>query len=315
MAHNEATLSNEETWPELPTREHEDTLILLHMWLQVVGKVRLALASPLNHWWHASLHVSARGLSTGLIPLAPGALQLDFDFFDHNLLISVPGGRQRHITLHGRSVAGLYRELMRILRALGIEVEIQPQAIGVANPQPFANDTRSGYDGAFTQRLWRVLVEVHRVLESFRSPYVGKASPVQFFWGRFDLATSRFTGRMAPPGAVMPNVPETVVREAFSHEQFGIGFSPYANPLAQPVFYAYCYPEPDAFARRAITPHSANYNDAMKAFVLPYESVRTSGAPERTLQGFFSDTYRAAAEAGGWNPALLLRPDESAADQ
>lgn len=298
----------EENWPPLPLQAWQPTCTTLHRWTQIVGKVRLALAPPSNHWWHVPLYVSARGLTTGLIAHPGGGLQIDFDFFDHILITTTGDGRQRRFTLPGRSVAGFYREFMATLAALGLRVKLWPVPVEVADSVPFPQDSRSAYDAAAVQRFWRALVQSQRVLEGFRGRFLGKASPVQFFWGSFDLAVSRFSGQGAPPHPAVPGLNPRVVAEAYSHQVSSAGFWPGGGGFEEPAFYSYAYPEPEGFRDYPIRPRPAFFSRELGEFILPYEAVRSAGHPDELLLEFLQSSYQAAAELGGWDRRALERP-------
>jgi hypothetical protein len=293
-------------WPELPWRDWQPTISTLHMWTQIVGKVRMALTPPLNHWWHVPLYVSARGLTTGAIPFEGAAFQVDFDLVDHRLVVTDHRPGSFAIGLEGRSVAGLYRELMSGLRSRGIAVTIMARPVEVAESIPFEQDERhAGYDPNHAEQLWRCLVHADRVLRRFRGSFVGKSSPVHVFWGGFDLASSRFSGRPAPPHAGgVPNCPDWVMHEAYSHEVWSAGWWPRSQDPG-PAFYAYIYPEPEGFRDASIPVNGASYDTRLGEFVLPYDTVRTAADPDAMLLAFLESTYGAAADLGGWDRASL----------
>jgi hypothetical protein len=290
-------------WPELTP--WDDTRDTLHMWTQIVGKVRLALAPMLNHWWQVTLYVSTRGLTTSLIHVDGRGLEMEFDFLDHVLRLHTSDGARREVALEPRSVASFYEATMAALSELGVKVSIMPRPVEVALAIPFGEDEQHhSYDPAAATRFWRVLLDADRVMSRFRAGFVGKASPVHFFWGGADLAVTRFSGRPAPrhPGGV-PNCPDWVQELAYSHEVSSCGYWPGSGP--EGAFYAYAYPEPDAFADWPVTPDAASYDPVMGEFVLPYSEVRTADDPDAVLLGFFQSTYEAAAELGGWDRAAL----------
>ena len=291
-------------WPSLPFDEWRETRATLHMWTQVVGKVRLAQA----HWWQVPLYVTTRGLTTSPIPYGERTFQVDFDFQGHRLLIETTGGDSREMELAPRTVADFYREFMSALRSLGLEVKIWTTPVEVADPVPFEEDeTHAAYDAEYAGRFWRVLVQADRVLHKFRSRFVGKCSPVHFFWGSFDLALTRFSGRPAPPHPGAPGVADSITREAYSHEVSSAGFWPGGEALPEPIFYAYAYPEPEGFKDYSARPGEAYYNADFREFVLPYEAVRRAADRDRTLLEFLQSTYEAAAELGRWDRAALER--------
>lgn len=298
-----------DAWPALPLDGWRDTYATLQLWSQVVGKVRLARTPPLNHWWHVPLYVTARGLTTSPIPHPPHAFQIDFDFIDHRLVVEVSNGESRSLALEPRTVADFHRELMACLRELGIGVEIWTMPQEVQAPIPFERDeVHAAYAPEPAHRHWRILLQADRLLNEFRSDFLGKSSPVHFFWGSFDLAMTRFSGRRAPrhPGGI-PGMADRVVHEAYSHEVASFGFWPGEGPLGEPAFYAYAYPEPEGFADAAVQPDMAYYHPELREFVLPYEAVRTVADPDGALLAFFRSAYEAAADLGGWDRASLER--------
>jgi Family of unknown function (DUF5996) len=291
-------------WPPLPFEAWKDTYATLHMMAQIVGKVRLAWTPALNHTWQVPLYVTARGLATSPIPNGARTFEIRFDFIDHELIIETDTGDERRIRLVPRAVADFYREMMEKLASLGLETRIWTMPVEVPGAViRFEEDrTHTAYDPEWANRLWQVLVQVDRVLKKFRARYLGKASPVHFFWGAFDIAATRFSGRPAPPhpgGA--PNLADWVMRDAYSHEVSSCGFWPGSADLPQPVFYAYAYPEPTGFAAAAVQPGGAFYSTPMKEFLLPYDSVREAADPEAALLAFCQSTYEAAADLGGWD--------------
>jgi hypothetical protein len=307
----EPLATREAVWPALPLEAWRDTCETLHMWTQIVGKVRLALAPMLNHWWQVPLYVTARGLSTSVIPLDARAIELEFDFHDHVLRIETSEGDVRRLALAPRTVADFYRELMATLRSIECVVAIWPVPVEVERAIPFDGDREhASYDAEYAHRFWRVLLQADRVLKSFRARFLGKVSPVHFFWGSFDLAVTRFSGRPAPPhpGGV-PNLPTRVVREAYSHEVSSCGWWPgTANgPVREPAFYSYAYPEPPGFADAPARPRAASYSTDLREFVLPYDAVRTADRPDDTLLDFCQSTYEAAAQLGRWDRGALER--------
>jgi hypothetical protein len=296
-------------WPELPWRDWEPTLTTLHLWLQVVGKVRLALAPPLNHWWHVPLYLSARGLTTSPIPYRDRAFQIDLDFVDHRLVVTDGKPGAFSMVLEARSVARFYREFLAGLRGRCIDVTIWPHPVEVAEAIPFDEDeAHASYDPAHAHRLWRALVQVDRVLKDFQTGFVGKASPVQFFWGGFDLTTTRFSGRPAPrhPGGV-PNCPDWVMEESESQQNVTVGWWPLSD--TGPAFYAYAYPRPDGFSTASVRPEGASFDERLGEFVLPYDAVRAAADPDAAVQQFLQSTYEAGADLGDWD-RLALEPAE-----
>lgn len=311
-----STAERAEAWPPLPLEEWRDTYATLHMWTQIVGKVRLARAPMINHWWQVPLYVSARGLMTSAIPNGDHAFQMDFDFIDHQLLIQTDRGDERRIALRSRPVSEFYREVMDALRALGSDVRIWPHPVEIEDPIPFEEDDQHAtYDPEHAQRFWRVLAQAERVLTRFRSRFVGKCSPVHFFWGSFDLAVTRFSGRRAPPhpGGI-PHLPDWVTREAYSRECSSCGFWPGGGAVKEPAFYSYAYPEPGGFEEFPVRPREAFYSQEMREFILPYEHVRQADQPERMLLEFLQSTYDAAAERGEWNRGELEDDDPGPGD-
>lgn len=298
---HERLFAHRESWPELPLEAWADTYGTLHMWTQVVGKVRLALTPRVNHWWEVPLYVSARGLSTSAIPFERGVFEMEFDFIDHRLDIRSSEGTGRTVELKPRTVADFYQATMRALDSLGIRVKIWTMPVEVANPIRFTDDvTHAAYDPEYAHRFWRVLIAADTIMKEFRARYVGKSSPVHFFWGSFDLAVTRFSGRRAPE---RPNA-DSITREAYSHEVSSAGFWPGAG-LGRAAFYSYAAPEPPGFAARTVRPAAAFYHADMKEFLLMYDNVRSAPNPRATLLDFFQTTYEAAADLGGWDRAAL----------
>jgi hypothetical protein len=298
-----------ETWPALPLEEWEDTRATLHMWTQIVGKVRLARAPMINHWWQVPLYVTPRGLTTSAIPDGSGAFSIDFDFIDHRLLLKTNAGEQREVALYSRSVADFYGEVMAQLRSLGSDVKIWTHPVEIEDAIPFEHDEQHAtYDPAQANRFWAALVQSERVLTRFRSGFTGKCSPVHFFWGSFDMAVTRFSGRGAPPhpGGI-PNVADWVTRESYNRECSSCGFWPGTAAAGEAIFYAYAYPEPPGFGAWPLRPDAATYNGTLREFVLPYQAVRTAPDPDAMLLEFCQSSYDAAADLGGWNRAELER--------
>ncbi len=302
MAHSAST----EIWPALPFSEWKETAKTLHMWTQVVGKVRLALSPWTNHSWHVTLYLTARGLTTSPIYFDSRPLQIDFDFVDHVLRIQT-GRKEENISLEPKSVAAFYREVMAALHEVEIPVAINTTPNEVDPAIPFdQNKTDSAYDPEYAHRFWRVLLQSDRVFKEFRSEFCGKCSPVHFFWGSFDLAVTRFSGRRAPqhPGGV-PHLPDAVTREAYSHEVSSLGFWPGNEMMPDPIFYSYAYPEPRGFPEAKILPSFAKYNLQLKEFILPYEQMRQAESPDAALLEFARSTYDAASTLGNWDHAAL----------
>ena len=290
-------------WPPLALDEWRDTYSTLHMWMQIVGKIRLAQTPILNHWWNVALHVTSRGLTTGPMLHQERAFSIDFDFLDHRLVLACSDGATRTMALAPQPVAEFYRELMRMLRDLGFEIRIWPVPVEVPDPIPFAQDFQhASYDAEYASRCWRILLQVEAVLSRFRTRFVGKCSPVHFFWGSFDLAVTRFSGRRAAERG------DRITREAYSHEVISHGFWPGSGPIRMPAFYAYAAPEPDGLKSAAIRPPGGRYDRDVSEFILPYDEVRRSASPEETLLEFLQSTYEAAADLAHWDRAALERP-------
>jgi hypothetical protein len=302
------TASDTTPWPELPYAAWKNTRDTLQLWTQIVGKIRLALTPWLNHSWHVTLYVTARGLTTSPIPHRGRDFQIDFDFIDHVLWVRTSDGHFRQVMLRPMPVAEFYGELMAALAALGINVAITTMPCEIPNCIPFGQDrTHAAYDRDYANRFWRVLLSTHRVLSYFRTSFLGKVSPVHFFWGSFDLAVTRFSGRTAPrhPGGV-PHLPDAVAREAYSHEVSSAGFWPGSpGPVEYPAFYSYAYPAPDGFAAAKVKPAAAVFSKELGEFILPYDAVRTAGDPDGVLMEFLQSTYDAAADLAKWDRAAL----------
>jgi len=301
-----------ERWPALPFEEWKDTAETLHMWTQIVGKVRLAQSPWINHSWHVTLYVTPRGLTTSTVPHGDRSFQIDFDFLKHQLVITTCDDESRVLPLKPRTTADFYEAVMGALAELGVPVKIHHRPNEVEKPIPFAEDTtHASYDPAAVERFWRVLVQVDRVFHDFRARFVGKNSPVHFFWGSFDLAVTRFSGRAAPPHpGGFPNLPDRVTREAYSHEVSSAGFWPGSAASPHPIFFSYAYPTPDGFSAASVGPAGASWNKDLGEFVLPYEAVRTADSPEEALLEFLQTTYEAAAGAAKWDREALERPFE-----
>jgi hypothetical protein len=292
-------------WPALPIAEWQATRDTLHMWTQIVGKIRLALSPLVNHWWEVPLHVSARGLTTSPIPFDGGIFEIEFDFIAHSLIIRTSAGESKTLPLVPRTVADFYAEVMALLASMGIAVKIWPVPVEIPNPIRFDQDrVHASYDPEYAGRFWRVLVSSDAVCKEFRGRFIGKCSPVHFFWGSFDLAVTRFSGRRAParPGA------DAITREAYSHEVISAGFWP-GTADADAVFYAYAAPEPSGFAKSPVSPAGAFYSAQMSEFFLPYEEVRKSPSPREALLSFMQSTYDAGATLGHWDRAELERAE------
>lgn len=303
------SVSHPEPWPELPLEAWADTYATLHLWTQIVGKVRLARSSWVNHSWHATLYVTARGLTTSPIPHGDRTFQIDFDFIDHRLLLQSSDGGQGHFALEPQSVAAFYWRLMEELDKLGLPVDIYRKPNEVADPVPFDQDeAHQAYDPEYANRFWRALVQADRVFKEFRSRFIGKCSPVHFFWGAPDLAVTRFSGRRAPehPGGI-PNLPDRVTREAYSHEVSSCGFWPGGGAIPYAAFYSYAYPEPEGFSTAPIRPDGAFYSPDLRELILPYDVVRRSESPDETLLEFLQSAYEAAADLAQWDRGSLER--------
>jgi Family of unknown function (DUF5996) len=295
------------SWPSLPYEAWKDTCQTLHLWLQIVGKIRIAQSPWLNHSWHATLYLTATGLTTSVVPYGNESFQIDFDFLEHALAIRSASGGSARIPLEPQAVATFHDRVMGEMRALGLPVRIHPRPNEIANPIPFAEDRAPrAYDPEYATRFWRALLQAGRVLGVFRARFVGKCSPVHLFWGAPDLAVTRFSGRRAPehPGGI-PNLPDSVTREAYSHEVSSCGFWAGSDAMPYAAFYAYAYPEPTGFAAAAVSPEGASYSPDLREFILPYEVVRQSDSPDETLLEFLQATYEAAANLGGWDRRAL----------
>ena len=296
-------------WPDLPYDHWRETAATLQLWTQIVGKVRLTLTPWLNHGWQVPLYVTARGLGTSPVPAGSEILELEFDFISHRLIARTSRGENREVPLERQTVADFYRCVIDLLDGIGVAIAIQEMPNEVPNPIRFSRDrTHSSYDPAAAHRFWRALVQADRVFKLFRTGFSGKASPVHFFWGSFDLAVTRFSGRTAPrhPGGV-PGLPDAVTREAYSHEVSSAGFWPGNEAFPHAAFYSYAYPEPAGFRDQPVAP-GARFDGALGEFILPYDTVRSAADPEALLLEFLSTTYAAAAETGGWDREALECP-------
>lgn len=297
-------------WPELELAGWKDTYESLHLWTQIVGKIRLANTPWLNHSWHVPLYLSARGLTTSRMLTRDAACEIEFDFIDHRLVLTSSDGREIRVPLKARPVSEFFREVVGAAGELGLSTAFYPVPNELPDPIPFEQDERhDAYDPAAAHRFWQALVRIEKVFETFRARFIGKCSPVHFFWGSFDVAVTRFSGRTAPPhpGGV-PHLPDAVAREAYSHEVSSAGFWPGGDPAPYPLFYSYGYPEPRGFAAAAVEPAEAFYSPELREFVLPYEAVRGSSDPDGTLLAFLESTYRVAADLGRWDRDALERP-------
>jgi hypothetical protein len=299
-----AVANSEETLPALPLDSWQDTQATLHMWGQVVGKVRLKLCPLVNHWWNVPFYVTARGLSTSVMPYERGDVEVVFDFIEHKLLIETSEGSSRSLALRPQTVAEFYHSFMATLAELGVNVKIWTTPCELPDPIPFEKDTvHKSYDAAAAHRFWRILVWVDTVLKEFRAGFIGKVSPVHFFWGSFDHAVTRFSGRRAPerPGA------DSITREAYSHEVSSAGFWAGGGDIKGPAFYSYAAPEPPGFAKQLVGPKAAYYQPQMNEFLLMYDDVRAADSPKAALMEFLQSTYEAAAVCGNWDRKLLER--------
>jgi hypothetical protein len=293
-----------EAWPALPLDEWRDTCATLHMWTQVVGKIRLAQTPLVNHWWNVPLYVTSRGLTTSPMPYETRAFEMEFDFIEHQLVVRCSDGTQSRVALVPRSVAEFYREVMRALDALGLKVKIWTTPVEIPDPIPFEKDeVHASYDAEYANRFWRLLVQASRVFEEFRARFTGKSSPVHFFWGSFDLAVTRFSGRRAPErvGA------DAITREAYSHEVISHGFWPGSGAIQAPAFYSYAAPEPAGLNQARIAPPAAFYSKDLSEFLLMYEDIRVAGTPGELLMQFLQSTYEAGATLANWDRAALER--------
>jgi Family of unknown function (DUF5996) len=300
-----------DAWPALPLSSWADTYATLHLWTQIVGKIRLRASAPINHSWHTTLYVTARGLTTSVMPCGSRAFQIDFDFIDHALLIQVSTGATARVRLGPQATAAFYRQVMEALHKFGIDLRINAKPNEVMDPIPFAQDeVHRSYDTTAVERFWRVLLQCDRVFKVFRSRFIGKCSPVHLFWGAPDLAVTRFSGRTAPthPGG-LPNLPDRVTREAYSHEVASSGFWPGSpgSAIEYPAFYSYAYPEPEGYKGRRVRPDQAFYSADFKEFVLPYDVVREASQPDEVLLDFLQSTYEAAADLARWERKALER--------
>lgn len=311
---NTAVSDSPACWPSLKPDEWKDTRDTLHMWTQIVGKVRLALTPKTNHWWNVALQVSARGLTTGVIPYADRVFEIEFDFLEHRLLIKTCDPATKIIPLGPRSVADFYQELMSALRELKIDVKIWHMPVEIPDPIAFDQDRiHAAYDKEYARRFWRVLVSADDVFKVFRSRFIGKSSPVHFFWGSFDLAVTRFSGRPAPPRNDPDPVLRKIMSEAYSHEVISAGWWPGGGEVKDAAFYCYAAPEPKGFAQHKVRPETAFYLQPMGEFLLLHEDVRRAASPTAVLLDFLESTYEAGATLGNWDRQALERSPEPAA--
>ncbi|HKD18217.1 MAG TPA: DUF5996 family protein [Thermoanaerobaculia bacterium] len=305
-----ASSNASEAWPDLPLERWKDTLDTLHLWTQIVGKIRLTLSPPLNHCWSDTLYVTARGLTTSPIPSGNRVFEIELDFVSHRLEIRTVDGAVEAFALAPQSVAAFYGRLFAALEKLGLRVAIHKTPNEVADPIPFdLDEVHASYDAKYANRFWRALVQSDRVFKIFRARFIGKCSPVHFFWGAPDLAVTRFSGRVAPvhPGGI-PNLPDEITRDAYSHECSSCGFWAGSGAVAEPAFYAYAYPAPPGFAEASVRPDAAYFSKDFGEFILPYAAVRTAASPDETLLAFLQSTYDAAADLGRWDREALERP-------
>jgi hypothetical protein len=298
-------VADQGTWPSLPLAEWQTTHDTLHMWLQIVGKTRLALSPKQNHWWHVPLYVSARGLGTSPMPYGVSTFEVEFDFIGHRLVFETSGGTIREMALRPQTVADFYREYMDVLADLGIAVKLWPVPSEVESPIPFLEDRRhASYEPDQAQRFFRMLLQADRITKRFQGRFLGKTSPVHLFWGAFDLSLTRFNGRRASH----KDTEWFVLREANSHEEISVGFWPGSGTVPEPAFYAYTRPEPPGLASAPIRPSSAYYSRDLADFILPYEAVRNSPSPDDLVLEFYQSAYEAGADLRGWDRAALDRP-------
>jgi hypothetical protein len=293
-----------EQLPALPYDSWKDTLATLHMWAQIVGKVRLKLSPVVNHWWNVPFYITARGMTTSAMPYEQRDIEVQFDFIEHKILVETSEGRVNTLAMEPQSVADFYKKFMAALRELGVDVHIWTTPCEIPNPTPFEKDyVHAAYDPEAAHKFWHILLWVDQVFKEFRAGFVGKASPVHFFWGSFDLAVTRFSGKRAPerPGA------DNITREAYSHEVSSAGFWPGGGDIKGPAFYSYAAPEPPSFAEQRVGPQAAFYHQQMKEFLLMYDDVRTAASPKAALMEFLQSTYNAAADLGKWDRKSLER--------
>ena len=311
MANPRPTQSTDspESWPAIRLSDWKDTCATLHMWTQIVGKIRLELTPPVNHWWNVPLYVSSRGLTTSIMPYGNRYLEMEFDFLESQLVIRTTDPKTASVALAPRSVADFYRELMSALRSLRIEVHIWKMPVEIADPVPFDQDkVHASYDGKYVERVWRMLLSVDAVFKDFRARFIGKSSPVHFFWGSFDLAVTRFSGRRAPGRNDPDPVLRKIMREAYSHEVISAGWWPGSGEITEAAFYCYAAPAPSGFAEQAVRPAEARYHPGLGEYLLMYDDVRRAQAPSATLMEFLQSTYEAGATAGKWDRESLERP-------
>lgn len=300
-------------WPVLPYREWKDTCATLHLWTQIIGKIRLVQTPWVNHSWHTTLYLTSRGLTTSVIPYGLVAFQIDFDFIDHKLLIQTSEGAVKILSLASRSVADFHHEVIAKLDEVNLKVKIVTTPNELVTAIPFEKDyEHATYEAEHANRFWRTLLQADRVLKQFRARFIGKCSPVHFFWGGFDLAVTRFSGRRAPQHAGgIPHLPDWITREAYSHEVSSCGFWPGNDQMPEAIFYSYAYPEPPGFAASPVRPEGAAYHSQLREFVFPYNDVRKCASPDEALLEFLQTSYEAAADNAGWDRSELERNDHS----
>ena len=297
-----------EAWPEIRLADWKDTCATLHMWTQIVGKIRLELTPRVNHWWNVPLYVSSRGLTTSIIPYGNRCFEMEFDFLEDRLVIRTTDPKTASVALAPRSVADFYREVMAVVRSLGIDVKIWTMPVEVADAIPFDEDqVHASYDGEYARRLWRILLSVDDVFKDFRSRFVGKSSPVHFFWGSFDLAVTRFSGRRAPERNDPDPVLRKIMQEAYSHEVISAGWWPGGGEVKEAAFYCYAAPAAAGFAEQKVRPGEAFYHSGLGEYLLMYEQVRAAKSPSAALMEFLQSTYEAGATTGKWDRAALER--------
>lgn len=296
--------AQQESWPSLPLEAWAETCATLHMWTQIVGKIRLAQTPLVNHWWNVPLYVSPRGLTTTAMPYEDILFEMEFDFLDHKLRINCSNGSHNAVALEPKSVAVFYEQTMKALRDMGLKIQIWKMPVEIPDPIPFDEDEiHKSYDPEYAYRCWRVLSHSDKLFQEFRSRFIGKCSPVHFFWGSFDLAVTRFSGRLAPP---RPDA-DVITREAYSHEVISHGWWPGQGPLGKAAFYSYTAPAPKGLADAKIEPANAFYSKDMSEFLLLYDDVRTAEDPDQSLLQFLQSTYEAGADLAGWDRAALER--------
>ena len=297
-----------ESWPEIRLADWKDTYATLHMWMQIVGKIRLELTPRVNHWWNVPLYVSSRGLNTSIIPYGNRCFEMEFDFLEDRLVIRTTDPKTASVALAPRSVADFYREVMAVVRSLGIDVKIWTMPVEVADAIPFDEDqVHASYDGEYARRLWRILLSVDDVFKDFRSRFVGKSSPVHFFWGSFDLAVTRFSGRRAPERNDPDPVLRKIMQEAYSHEVISAGWWPGGGEVKEAAFYCYAAPAAAGFAEQKVRPGEAFYHAGLGEYLLMYDEVRSAKSPSAALMEFLQSTYEAGATTGKWDREALER--------